>query len=104
MPWCDTCERWHAPNALTEDGRCPVCGEDVGAPRGGDRAAAPASAGAAVDESAIDGAAAPGRSGVDEAAGERVGFPWHFKLLLVSLVAYLGWRAVEGVQWVIQQF
>jgi hypothetical protein len=27
--------------------------------------------------------------------------PWHFKLLLVALVLYLGWRAWQGVDWVI---
>ena len=25
--------------------------------------------------------------------------PWHFKLLLVALVLYLGYRAVQGVVW-----
>ncbi|MGH9183370.1 MAG: hypothetical protein ACRDZ9_06100 [Acidimicrobiales bacterium] len=27
--------------------------------------------------------------------------PWHFKLLVVAVVVYLGWRAVQGVEWVI---
>ena len=26
--------------------------------------------------------------------------PWHFKLLLLALTAYLGLRAVQGVAWV----
>jgi hypothetical protein len=26
--------------------------------------------------------------------------PWHFKLLLVALVVYLGYRAYQGVFWV----
>ncbi len=26
--------------------------------------------------------------------------PWHFKLLLVALVIYLGYRAYQGVWWV----
>ena len=29
--------------------------------------------------------------------------PWHFKLLLVSATAYLAWRAVQGIAWVIQR-
>ena len=29
--------------------------------------------------------------------------PWHFKLLIVSMVLYLGWRAVQGVAWVIDR-
>ena len=27
--------------------------------------------------------------------------PWHFKLLLVALVLYLGYRAYQGVGWVV---
>ncbi|MGI8792622.1 MAG: hypothetical protein ACR2H3_05510 [Acidimicrobiales bacterium] len=28
--------------------------------------------------------------------------PWHFKVLLGAVVIYLGWRAVQGVEWVVQ--
>ena len=27
--------------------------------------------------------------------------PWHFKLLLVALVIYLGYRALQGIEWVV---
>lgn len=27
--------------------------------------------------------------------------PWHFWLMVVALVAYLGWRAVEAVLWAV---
>jgi len=27
--------------------------------------------------------------------------PWHFKLMVVSLVAYLGWRLIQAVLWVL---
>ena len=27
--------------------------------------------------------------------------PWHFWVMVAALVLYLGWRAVEGVVWVI---
>jgi hypothetical protein len=27
--------------------------------------------------------------------------PWHFKLLLAALVIYLGYRAFQGVEWVV---
>ena len=30
--------------------------------------------------------------------------PWHFKLLVVATVLYLGWRAVQGVAWLIGRF
>ena len=29
--------------------------------------------------------------------------PWHFKLLMVAVAAYLGFRAVQGVDWVIDR-
>ena len=30
--------------------------------------------------------------------------PWHFKLLVGAVALYLGWRAVQGVDWVWRQF
>ena len=30
--------------------------------------------------------------------------PWHFWLLMAALAIYLGWRAVQGVLWVIGRF
>jgi hypothetical protein len=29
--------------------------------------------------------------------------PWHFKLLVGAVVAYLGWRAVQLVEWVVDK-
>jgi hypothetical protein len=30
--------------------------------------------------------------------------PWHFKLLLVALVLYLGFRAWQGIEWLVHRF
>ena len=30
---------------------------------------------------------------------DRPAAPWHFKLLLVALVLYLGYRAYQGIAW-----
>ena len=30
--------------------------------------------------------------------------PWHFKLLIVATVVYLGWRAIQGVAWLAGRF
>lgn len=30
--------------------------------------------------------------------------PWHFWVVVVALVAYLGWRLIEGVIWLIGRF
>ncbi|MEY2740441.1 MAG: hypothetical protein ACO26C_05570 [Ilumatobacteraceae bacterium] len=69
MPWCEPCGRYRAPSALREDGACPECGT------------------VALDLRALARAGEPG--------SERV--PWHFTLLVVLLVAYLGWRIVDLV-------
>ena len=34
--------------------------------------------------------------------GGRPPVPWHFKPVLVAAVVYLGWRAWQGVVWLIQ--
>ena len=28
--------------------------------------------------------------------------PWHFYVLIVGVVVYLGWRAVQGFQWLVR--
>jgi hypothetical protein len=68
MPWCEECAKYHAPTAMNEDGTCPVCGSPVGAPE-----------------------ARAVQMVHDEST------PWHFKLLVVALVVYLGWRFVQLV-------
>ncbi len=81
MPWCDDCERFYNPNTLTAEQHCPK--------------------GHTVDQSepAVDG---PVRISRYEAARE-AGVPWHFWLLVGALIIYLGWRALEGVLWVVGQ-
>jgi len=41
--------------------------------------------------------AEPATTGEAEAPGA----PWHFKLLLVAVVLYLGWRLVQMIGWVV---
>ena len=71
VPWCQPCERYLAPSAVSPDGSCPSCGQGV-------------------DPGPFAGPAAPAGT-----AASRV--PWHFWILLALAVAYLGWRAVQGV-------
>ncbi len=46
--------------------------------------------------------------GCDQPVAERLtrfeheGAPWHFKLLVVATVAYLGWRLLQGIFWLAQ--
>ena len=80
MAWCPACTRYLTPTSLRSDGTCPYC-EQI------------------VDYS---------RNRKYERAKERgeeleqaVPVPWHLKLLLVATVVYLGWRAYQGVEWVV---
>ncbi len=78
MPWCDPCGRFFNPNTLRPDGSCEVCGTVI-ASRSERKALA---AGKQLPDSE-----------------EPSGTPWHFKLLIGSATIYLGWRAVQGLEW-----
>lgn len=41
-------------------------------------------------------------SEIDGSQQRRAGAPWHFWLVVIMATVYLGWRAVEGVVWLIQ--
>ena len=74
MPWCGPCQRYFAPSALDTGGACPVCGE------------------ATQQADLVPG---PGEdAGVPE---EDVRAPWHFWLVVVATVVYVGWRIVQLV-------
>ena len=60
---------------MNEDGTCPTCGRLVETPE-----VKPVTA-KNLDLHAL--------------AGEDAKAPWHFKLMMVLLVAYLGWRIVD---------
>jgi hypothetical protein len=72
MPWCDHCDVYLAPNTVTEEGACPTCGQGVDTADMKTQATPPTKA------------------------------PWHFWLMVVALVGYLGWRLVEGIIWVVE--
>jgi hypothetical protein len=78
VPWCDDCERFSNPNTLAKDGGCPSCGTIIAAPRRPDE--------------------------LDDAETGLKSVPWHFWLLLIALVVYLGWRLVQGVGWLVGRF
>lgn len=68
MPWCEPCAKYWTPNAMKEDGTCPKCGAPIG------------------DAHVHD-------AGNDESKDEKA--PWHFKLMIGTLVVYLTWRMVQ---------
>jgi hypothetical protein len=73
LPWCETCDRFYNPNSVDPDGTCRSCGERISDP-----ARLPTA---------------------DADADAKV--PWHFKVMVVFVVAYLGWRLVQGVDWLL---
>ena len=71
MPWCEDCSRFLTPTSMGADGTCPSCG----------RALEPAS--------------------TVTTATKPKGAPWHFKLMVVAVCGYLGWRLVQGIDWLV---
>jgi hypothetical protein len=78
VPWCDACDRFLSPSTVKVDGTCPSCGRVVDA----GRAHAPAT------ES-------------DDDEEELPAIPWHLWLLAAALAVYLGYRAMQGIEWLL---
>ncbi len=79
MPWCEECSRFYTPSTLTPEGDCPS----------GHHVADPEASGL------VQSGAAPR----EEDKGSKV--PWHFWVLLAAVVVYLGWRLVQGIEWLL---
>ena len=82
VPWCEDCDRFYTPSTLTEDGDCPQ----------GHHVADPEDAPQLVQSSA---------EGREEEPDPKV--PWHFWLLIIATVIYLGYRAFQGLEWVLHR-
>jgi len=92
MPWCETCAKFWNPNSMQPDGTCPSCGRSLAEAPEGSSSASGATGGPGAGSAKLD---------LRELAGEDARTPWHFKLLVVAVVGYLGWRGVEMASWVI---
>lgn len=66
MPWCEECAKYWTPNSVNDDGTCPQCGHDIEHP------------------------VKPAGGDTDD---EKT--PWHFKLMVATLIVYLTWRVVQ---------
>ena len=86
MPWCDACDRFLSPSTVKVDGTCPSCGRVVDP--GHAHVATP------------DGEAKP-RADTDEDDEELPPIPWHLWLLAAALAVYLGYRAMQGIEWLL---
>jgi hypothetical protein len=80
MPWCDDCSKYWTFSSLPPDGTCPTCGRPVAAPE------------RPIAANTMD---------LRELAGEKAKVPWHFKVMVVALVIYLGYRLVQLVMLVV---
>jgi hypothetical protein len=84
VPWCETCDRFLSPPTVRADGTCPDCGRTVDAGR----------AHAAVPAAETD----------TEAEEDLPPIPWHLKLLAAAVAIYLGYRALQGIEWLVGRF
>ena len=75
VPWCDACDRFLSPSTVTVDGTCPSCGRVV------DAGHAHASSPPVDDHETLPP------------------IPWHLWLLAAALAIYLGYRAMQGIEW-----
>jgi hypothetical protein len=83
VPWCDACDRFLSPSTVKVDGTCPSCGR-------------------VVDPGHAHGAPAqPGATGTDPDDEELPPIPWHLWLLAAALAVYLGYRAMQGIEWLL---
>ena len=80
MPWCAECDRFLSPSTVKTDGTCPTCGRVVSP---GDVAAEAAAHRAETEDEPLPP------------------IPWHLKLLAAAIVVYLGYRAFQGIEWLI---
>ena len=77
MPWCEECAKYWTPSAMNDDGTCPKCGRTMAAQQ-------PITA-----KNLNLHRLAAGEGNEDDMKA-----PWHFKLLMVMLAAYLTYRVV----------
>ena len=85
MPWCDACDRFLSPSTVRTDGTCPACGRVVD-PGHASRAAHAPEAKSKLDDEDDEGT---------------LPIPWHLWLLLAALAVYLGYRAMQGIEWLL---
>jgi predicted RNA-binding Zn-ribbon protein involved in translation (DUF1610 family) len=81
VPWCDACDRFLSPSTVKVDGTCPSCGRVVDAGR------------------AHTAETSSSQSQVEDDDETLPPIPWHLWLLAAALAVYLGYRAMQGIEW-----
>jgi hypothetical protein len=106
VPWCDTCDRFLSPSTVRTDGTCPACGRtvDPGKARAPEERAEPTHPPDPEQVAAAE-TAAPTLNvygePIDVDDDEKLPLPWHLKLLAGALAVYLGYRFLQGIEWVL---
>ena len=98
MPWCDPCAKYWAPNAVWANAACPTCGLVLATPRQLRTEAKILGPGAKSGSAPAAGSDDPGSADTGGGLGDGglpAKAPWHFKLLVVGVVIYLGYRVVQ---------
>ena len=90
MPWCDACDRFLSPSTVKVDGTCPSCGRVVEAGHA-HVASTPSDADASSDQT----------TDADLDDEDLPPIPWHLWLLAGALAVYLGYRAMQGIEWLL---
>jgi hypothetical protein len=82
VPWCDACDRFLSPSTVKVDGTCPSCGRPV-------------------DPGHAHAERAEPHQASDDEDEELPPIPWHLWLLAAALAVYLGYRAMQGIEWLL---
>ena len=80
MPWCEPCSKYFAPSAVAQDGRCPACQTELEV---------------ANSHGTITAKNLDLKKLATNGSDDDVPLPWHFKLLVGMLIAYLSWRVID---------
>ncbi len=99
MPWCPECDRFLSPSSVRPDGTCPSCRRTVDP----GRAHAPVAVGPADAADRTDSTGATGKP-ADPDEEEPLPIPWHLKVLAGATAVYLGYRALQGIEWLVGRF
>ena len=82
MPWCPSCDRFLSPPTVTPEGTCPKCGR-------------------AVEPGRVHASGSAAKPHPEE---ELPPVPRHLKVLGAAMVVYLGYRFLQGIEWVVHRF
>ena len=98
VPWCTACDRFLSPSSVTVHGDCPRCGTSVEPGR-----ARPAPQ-PTPSSTPTNPSAGPDDTAEADWVPDLEPIPWHLKLLAGAVALYLGWRAFQGIEWIVHRF